>query len=253
MLKIKNSFGEFEVLVDSEDLVRIQSFNWNVRVRDGKAIYVYRNPIEGTRMLHRFILNLTDPNQIVDHIDMNPLNNTKENLRVTTKSENAVNTLKSNRSGTYTSEFKGVSYSPRSGAYRARIGDSLIGQFSTEVAAANAYNFYAKIYYQMPRLNEVPHDPDWFSKKSFKGFSKYRGVERYRDRGFRVSIWLNGRKESYGHYDSEEEAAVVFNKIAYEAGFPLTKLNVINNTIPGIPEEAWDFGRQDVEVRVLAY
>lgn len=41
--------------------------------------------------LHRFILGLTDPESIVDHIDNNPANNCRENLRITSRKVNYLN------------------------------------------------------------------------------------------------------------------------------------------------------------------
>lgn len=41
--------------------------------------------------MHRFIMDVTDPDLIVDHKDRNRLNNTRENLRVINYIENANN------------------------------------------------------------------------------------------------------------------------------------------------------------------
>ena len=58
-------------------------------------IGLYSNGIEKRYLLHRLIYNnlvgLLNPESIIDHIDNNPLNNSLENLRIVTASENNIN------------------------------------------------------------------------------------------------------------------------------------------------------------------
>jgi HNH endonuclease/AP2 domain len=77
---------------------------------------------------------------IVDHINGNRLDNRAENLRLVTKSENAINCGKAN--GDSSSGFRGVSYSKPSKKWRAyatyKGKRSHLGFFNTDVEAALA-------------------------------------------------------------------------------------------------------------------
>jgi hypothetical protein len=72
----------------------------------------------------------------IDHIDINPLNNRIENLRLATQSQNAINTKtpKNNTTG-----YKGVLSTP-SGKFQARLGyrgkKLYLGLFKTAEEAA---------------------------------------------------------------------------------------------------------------------
>ena len=79
-----------EFIIDLEDLKKIMYHKWRIdangRITTGNC--TKSNP---RRELSRFILDIDDENIVVDHIDGNPLNNKKENLRACTQSENLCN------------------------------------------------------------------------------------------------------------------------------------------------------------------
>jgi hypothetical protein len=82
---------------------------------------------------------------IIDHIDMDGLNNSIKNLREATRSQNQWNSpiRKNNKSG-----YKGVSFCSRLKKWRAVIGcdkvEMTIGYFQTPELASAAYNAKAK-------------------------------------------------------------------------------------------------------------
>lgn len=80
--------------IDINDVEKVKKYKWG-KSTDG---YVWNNKVG---KLHRFILNISDSNIIIDHINMNKMDNRKKNLRISNKSENACNCKKrvTNKSG----------------------------------------------------------------------------------------------------------------------------------------------------------
>lgn len=88
------------VLIDTEDLDRVQQYNWSAGWREGyqkryyiqTTVYSYPNGIYTgkTILLHKYLMDVWDKRK-VDHIDHDSLNNTKINLRVISNSKNLQN------------------------------------------------------------------------------------------------------------------------------------------------------------------
>lgn len=78
----------------------------------------------------------------VDHRDHNGLNNTRDNLRVATRSQNHRNRQK--LPGNATSDYKGVSWDKARGRWTAhiKIGGKAknLGRFEEELTAARVYD-----------------------------------------------------------------------------------------------------------------
>jgi hypothetical protein len=115
MIKLQ-LIGGGEALIDDEDYELVKEWEWRKR-KDG---YVYRqeqNIVDGrktkTIYLHRVIMQ-PPPVFDVDHIDHNPLNNTRSNLRIVPHHVNLRNRLLQNNN---TSGYKGVSWDTRHGAW----------------------------------------------------------------------------------------------------------------------------------------
>ena len=122
--------------VDEADWDRTYPLAWNLhRSRDG--VYVRSTKVDGRRhMLHRFVLGLAndDPRQ-VDHIDGDPLNCQRANLRVCTDALNAQN--QGSRGGS--SRYRGVTWDRARGKWMASATlngrRTTIGRFDTEQEA----------------------------------------------------------------------------------------------------------------------
>lgn len=77
-----------EILVDKYDFDKVKKFSWCI----SKTGYCVANVGNGrVQKIHRYILDLTDPNQVVDHINHNPFDNRRQNLRICTAKENSYN------------------------------------------------------------------------------------------------------------------------------------------------------------------
>lgn len=126
--------------IDSADIDLVSGRNWFVAISgDGRPYVSSKVPRSRRRVfLHRFLLNPPD-GMVVDHRNGNGLDNRRSNIRICTQAEN----VRNNRGvAGKTSQFKGVSF--WNGWWIATItshGKQIrIGQFSTERAAALAYN-----------------------------------------------------------------------------------------------------------------
>lgn len=73
------------ILVDDEDFDELSKYRWVISNGYAKHEF-WENNKPNVTLLHRFILGKLAENKIVDHIDRNPLNNQKSNLRICTQS-----------------------------------------------------------------------------------------------------------------------------------------------------------------------
>tara|TARA_Y100000592_G_C5298606_1_gene234368 strand:- start:146 stop:604 length:459 start_codon:yes stop_codon:yes gene_type:complete len=97
-------FGK-EIFVDKEDVDLLQDSVWHLD-KDNYVVRSKRNAPKGFHYrLHRLILD-APPGKLVDHIDGNPLNNRRSNLRITDKKINSYNRKKLNINNT--SGYRGV-------------------------------------------------------------------------------------------------------------------------------------------------
>ena len=152
MKNIKLSRNKFAI-IDDCDFDTINSLKWYC-TNAGYA--VHDNP-ERTILMHRIILDAPEGLE-VDHIDGNPLNNQRNNLRLATHQENIrhrANLNKNNSSG-----VTGVSWFKRDKKWRARIfvdGKEIsLGLFNDKHDAITKRNEAVKRFYgQFAHLNKI--------------------------------------------------------------------------------------------------
>lgn len=138
--------GKF-ALVDDEDFEKINEYKWSYQARG----YAYkRNPNQSESFvlwMHRVIMNAPDYFE-VDHVNGNGLDNRKENLRLSTRSQNAINTPKRKNN---TSGYKGVTFFKRDKKWKAQItfeGRNIaLGCYNTPIEAALVYDDAARKYF----------------------------------------------------------------------------------------------------------
>lgn len=154
MKNIKLTQGKFAI-VDDDIFDYLNQWKWNAY--ESKGTYYARrtdctNKIYTNISMHRLIIE-AKKGTIVDHKDGNGLNNTKDNLRICTNRQNAIN-----RRGWGTSKYLGVSFEKESNKWRARINTGTkkinIGRFDIEENAAIAYNIFAEKHHgEFARFN----------------------------------------------------------------------------------------------------
>lgn len=118
-------------IVDDEDYEQLIQYKW----QGSDKYYAYRFD-NGTKVyMHRYIIN-PPAGFVVDHIDGNRLNNTRENLRAVSPADNLLNQglSRKNKSG-----FKGVYFHKGRNCWRAEIRKMHLGYFENIQDAASAY------------------------------------------------------------------------------------------------------------------
>lgn len=144
-------------IVDNCDLKTISGFNWvlsgdkNYAVAEKQGKFIY---------MHRLILN-APAHLLVDHINMNGLDNRRINLRLCTKGQNAVNKPKRHCKIT---KYKGVVF--RNEKHRKNkwavivrkdYKTKLCGHYPTEAVAAYVYNLIAPHFHgEFFKGNDIP-------------------------------------------------------------------------------------------------
>lgn len=141
-------------VVDDKDYYELSKYKWHSlngyaarRGKQGESRYV---------RMHRVVAEAEDGME-VDHINGDPLDNRRENLRVCTHAENLKNRKlnKNNKSG-----YKGVRWHVKDKKWRAEIqtlGKNIfLGNYSSKEEAAIAYNEMAKkLFKSFANLNQV--------------------------------------------------------------------------------------------------
>ena len=150
-------------LVDDEDYEWLNQFKW-CAIKQHRTFYaaksVKRNGKWTSERMHRLFFDIPMGKEI-DHIDHNGLNNQKINLRECSHSEN-----NSNRTGYGISKYLGVSKNTFKrknknntvifSCWVAQIKGKKLGNFKTEIEAAEKYNEYAKIIHgEFANLNII--------------------------------------------------------------------------------------------------
>lgn len=87
-VKITNTNKETAICYfDYDDLDILQKYSWTIK-KDEQGHYRVRT---NGKDLHQYLLDYDTKNFCVDHIDRNPLNNCRNNLRITNSSINSIN------------------------------------------------------------------------------------------------------------------------------------------------------------------
>lgn len=141
---LKHGVAKFEY-VDYLMIMRNFRSIYSRKDKKRRSAYVYGRKNDGsTCFAHSFLMS-PEKGFFVDHINHNGLDNTRNNLRTCTISENNRNTRGNKNTS---SRYKGVSYNSLNKNWRAKITFNKktyeIGSYNCEHEAGKAYNEKAK-------------------------------------------------------------------------------------------------------------
>lgn len=144
--------GKF-ALVDNSEVERLICQFWHVSVV-GYAVTFFKKKAV---LMHRIVFGAA-PWEVMDHINLDRLDNRRSNLRICDSTQNNAN--RNQRKDARGSKFKGVSLDKRDGIYYAvgtnRGKHSYLGRFEKETDAARAYDSWAlSAFGEFARINGV--------------------------------------------------------------------------------------------------
>ena len=134
-------WGMKKCLIDKEDIDKVKELTWQVKyTKETNCFYIVSSKSNKKEIkIHRFITNCPE-NKIVDHINHNPLDNRRINLRIcTAKTNNATQSLrKDNKSG-----YAGISKT-KSNKWRVVHSRKTLGTYNTLEQAIEVKQNYIK-------------------------------------------------------------------------------------------------------------
>lgn len=150
------TYGNFEVIIDTEDYEKIKCYRWQISFSKKENRYVRIVAVDSNNKIikiHQLIMN----DKMIDHKNCIIFDNRKENLRKCTISQNNMNKDIQNNN---TSGYKGVSWDKSKNKWEAYIQINSrkkhLGRYNTKEEAAQAYNEAAIKYHgEFARLNII--------------------------------------------------------------------------------------------------
>lgn len=152
-----------QFIIDKEDISYVENYTWYIqqKIVNGKYVggeyIVAQFPIQDNKRVRKFLHNIIweanygeiPKGKKVDHIDRNPRNNRKDNLRLVSQQSNAMNR---NRPQNNTSGFIGVSFNKAGQKWIAYITIDKkrinLGVFDNKEEAIKERLKAEKIYFQ---------------------------------------------------------------------------------------------------------
>lgn len=219
-IPLRNITGDIveEALVDVEDEKRVRAFSWHL-----SHGYAVGGP--GNIRLHRFIMNVSDSDIYIDHINNVKLDCRRNNLRTVTQAQNCQNVPKKPNTS---SIYKGVSWAEKSQGWQVKCGAFHFGQYDSQEEAGWAYNLAAlEIFGEHARLNDV---------KEPEGFIRWTAVKPVSECGAHISKRLSGkyqvqikRLKIYKLFERLDEAIVFRDTTVEDAKKSAIKPEIVKN------------------------
>jgi hypothetical protein len=208
--------------VDKDVYIQYKGINFFKGGGDGKEKgYVQFYQDKKKLYLHRVVIN-APKGKVVDHINHDRLDNRRKNLRICTVSQNGINVPKWKMNTS--SKYKGLRHNTyNNGCWDVTVRKDnkrmYYGNFKTEISAANAYNYYTKLFNkEFAVLNNCPYmsKDEWLKYKIIKQKadlqSPYPYINWDKDyEKWRVVIHHKYKRYNLGRYDNIAKAVLDVN------------------------------------------
>lgn len=215
-------YGDHLVTIDDDMSFVVNAAKWVIDIKSENCIYVRgRVLINGQKRLvylHRFIAS-AKPNEIIDHINRDTLDNRRCNLRCIS-ANSGINQRNTKLSIKNKTGYKGV-HKLKSGKYQSSITIKkqhiFLGVYDTCEAAAAAYNYYvnnkclgiggndgAGVSRPKVRRNNI---------KKIKGVST--PIKAGKTKPFLAKAMVNKKMYCLGYFATESEAAMFRDKFLF--------------------------------------
>ena len=168
-------------LVDDDWYEELSKYKWRYEGKYAKR-YVWAHNKRSTINMHQVIINVKE-NEEVDHIDLNKLNNTTANLRSVPHYINMQNVNKKPNTRSK-SKYKGVTFFINGLGIRWKAKGSInkvryvFGSYSSEIAAAYAYNKNMAQLCEYTLLNDLEYSIDYLENLLVETKIKRQAIKR---------------------------------------------------------------------------
>lgn len=212
----KNKQYVCETIISKEDFDLVSKYNLYC-CKQKNTTYVCLKYNGKNIKLHNLIKGKPEENLVVDHIDHNGLNNTRNNLRIVS---NIINSHNKKKKENTLSSYIGVSFQKQSKKWRSYIRyenkQYSCGLFDKEVDAAKEYDKIAlQIYKENANTNnlltEEQKNEAIKTNFEFKERILPKNISKYKNRSYRVKITYNNIKICV-YKNTLEEAKIELDK-----------------------------------------
>ena len=166
--------------VSEEDYEYVNKYKWHLSTGGYAQSHINKKSVFLHRYIYTEILKQDINSCIIDHIDNNRLNNTRDNLRIASYTENTRNRKKKENA---TSKYRGVSFNINKKLWQASIKIhnflTLTADYKHEECAAYQYDLWCKEYKLNTTINNMKQPDNFvlFEKRKKKGDNLPKGIK----------------------------------------------------------------------------
>ena len=224
---IKSKGKYYVVLLDEEDVDKISGYKWFLEPNKYVSAHTKNSNGKDTTIKMARLITDAPKGMEVDHINHNPLDNRKANLRVCTHADNMRNSWK--KSKCY-SKFKGISFKPKCKDLQWEVKFNhnsktySFGRYSSETIAAIVHDIKIKEYRgNWGRTNENVFGKFYSEDELCQALcemnaqlnkqksSKFKGVTKAGNK-WAAKVRVNKRDFWLGRFNSEINAALAYDE-----------------------------------------